>query len=458
MIKSVEKLLSSANCKLALCVLLVVLVLYILNRFTCSKENFMGLGNSLSSRSENAYRRVKLKYGRQKLKRMGLNPAKYSEDFIFALKITLDEVNVDIEAAAKLVDDDYDLSVSSDSGAAAGGATPTTQDHMVDLQITRNFEQLVAPTADNYSINMLGWNHRGDEGDAQSAPPTAASDDTGNLFLKTSTATISLHKLLILIKYKPRVGAGGGATANMTAFYDATILYRNKGTLLFICMWKKNNESSEFLHKSNFPLIHGFSADCQAKKKSTVPGMSVAELLESTGTTFTSSACISSGDEVPHPTDASPTGVWTNSNIATFMKTNSLSVDGQNDQVSYEGGRDYINIVKNVIFISSTHVSTPTNNISEVDDNLTDKVTNHADLLTTLGTNFTTAVIDASGGDTQVVTKNITNRIDQLNIITGVEETVGTVGYFLIDINIREMSNKFAVDNMDIVFELISTG
>jgi hypothetical protein len=67
MIKSVEKLLSSANCKLALCVLLVVLVLYILNRFTCSKENFMGLGNTLSSRSENEYRRVKLKYGRQKL-------------------------------------------------------------------------------------------------------------------------------------------------------------------------------------------------------------------------------------------------------------------------------------------------------------------------------------------------------------------------------------------------------
>lgn len=81
MIKSFDKLLSSTNCKLVLCVLLVVFILYILNRFTFCKENF------LSSRSDNEYRRVKLKYGRQKLKRMGLNPKKYSEDFIFAIKI-----------------------------------------------------------------------------------------------------------------------------------------------------------------------------------------------------------------------------------------------------------------------------------------------------------------------------------------------------------------------------------
>ena len=66
-----------------LCVLLVLLVLYILNRFTFCKEHF------LSSRSENKYKRVKLNKNE-------LNPSLYFEDFIYAARITNNVSNVDM--------------------------------------------------------------------------------------------------------------------------------------------------------------------------------------------------------------------------------------------------------------------------------------------------------------------------------------------------------------------------
>ena len=83
--KSVEKVLSSSYCKICCCVLLVGMFLFILNRFSTQRNKETFLGFNSSNRAENEYRRVKLKYGRQKLRKMGLDPNKYSEDFIFTL-------------------------------------------------------------------------------------------------------------------------------------------------------------------------------------------------------------------------------------------------------------------------------------------------------------------------------------------------------------------------------------
>jgi hypothetical protein len=69
-VKSVEKLMSGTNFKLCVCVLLVGMILFVLNRFkfTCSKEEFLNdfsayRQQGLSNRAYNEYRRVKMKYG-----------------------------------------------------------------------------------------------------------------------------------------------------------------------------------------------------------------------------------------------------------------------------------------------------------------------------------------------------------------------------------------------------------
>jgi len=270
----------------------------------------MGLGNTLSSRSENEYRRVKLKYGRQKLKRMGLNPAKYSEDFIFALKITLDEVNVDIQAAAKLVGDDYSLTVSD---------ADSSQLHMVDLQMKNNFDRLDA----NYA-----WANA--DGHDSSA---AESPTNGKLFMTTNTASLTLQKLLVFIRYTPLdidapiTTPTQETNKSITAFYEATTLYGSKDNLLFICMWGENNVADKFTKTSDFGLIHGFSNVCRSES-----GVNPGDAAAGHQAYYDASSCLSN--------DAETIAVlMKSSNNESSQATNAVKLTSG---AQYEGGRAYI--------------------------------------------------------------------------------------------------------------------
>ena len=439
MIKSLDKLLSSTNCKLALCVLLVVFVLYILNRFTCSKENFMGLGNTLSSRSENEYRRVKLKYGRQKLKRMGLDPGKYSEDFIFALKITLDEVNVDIQTAAKLVGDDYSLTVSDAN---------SNQLHMVDLQMKNNFDQLKTDAA---------WSN---ESGHDSSSNTVSK--TGKLFMTANTASLTLKKLLVFIRYKPlNIEAPIGPmtqdlTKSITAFYEATTLYGKKDNLLFICMWGENNVADKFTQTSDFGLIHGFSTVCRYQS-----GVEPDHAVAGHQAYYDDSNCLSDKAAA----------------IAEDMKSSNKDSSGQPlaSGFSYQGGRRYITNYAHIVKLptadkinfggkSIPEVITP--QLVALPNNFSNKGTFPAELLNT----------KTFQEDQATDAQRLSNRIIDLMNLTGANKWVKALspfsdiptmisnknqpylGCILALIDITNMAEKFTISNMDVVFELISTG
>ena len=476
MIKSLDKLLSSANCKLALCVLLVSLVLYILNRFTCSKENFMGLGNALSSRSENEYRRVKLKYGRQKLKRMGLDPGKYSEDFIFALKITLDEVKVDIRAAAKLVDTSYSPSIT---GAHTG-------DHMVDLQIKDNYRKIAGTQAGyNFVTNIPtpkvdpNWDIGGVD----------ASGQQGKLFIETTTAQLALHNLLVFIQYQPL----GNASYDKLSFYEATTLYSDPVNLLFICMWAPSQPEHTFLPIRQFPLIHGFAEKCQQKSGTSPPvGTSPSDQHQAT---HTNSTCL---DTV---------GVTTNQEIATRLRDNTSVVDPEViSGTNYEGGSAYITRYANIVKLHADDIPDLQNGSGDTSyserprgGNLVDEVIQFSGksipktAFVTTKTSVVATDFDSIGGRERVEggdgvgssTLNpfavssasaLETRINELMTITGMmtksgsEDTTGSwagvgnnidgkrLGCILAEIDIHSMSETFTNSNMDVVFELISKG
>jgi hypothetical protein len=436
-----------------------VLVLYILNRFTCSKENFMGLGNTLSSRSENEYRRVKLKYGRQKLKRMGLDPAKYSEDFIFALKITLEEVNVDIEATATLCNDNYKLSLS--------GSDTNNQHHMVDLQINRNYDLLKPTSTGNYNLSAYKMGE-----DAGFDTSDLTKEKKGSLFLDVKTASISLKKLLVLIRYKALADSSAAtdptqrATA-MKSFFDAAILYANKTKVLFICMWKPAATAQEVSGKlsevfssiSDFPLIHGFSSTCQAKKNPT------AGVVGEIPSKHTNSSCLDAGDAKTYQTIV-------DSLTATPPMDDAGSLENPSS-TKYMGGRKYIKKYQHIFktdYTVPSGVSTSSQGVSTSSQLVKGKIdptsfNRGGEYSATPPTTPTT-----DNPQPELTAENhLYNRINAMFKITNpIENPTAApttlaiqpeeVGYFLAEINIEAMSNLFAIYNTDVVFELISQG
>ena len=219
-VKSIEKMLSGTHCKLCLCVLLVGMILYILNRFTFrNAEGFLNplaANGGFSSRAENEYRRVKMKYGRKKLEKMGLDPSKYSEDFIFALKIILSDVSIDYKAHGSLLNAQYDK------------AGPNTG----------KMENIQSPL----------------------------SDAKGHLFTqagKFKTASIALHEFILCISYKPsgtKNAKTGWPINTLESFKEAKTLYENKVHCYFIIQYITNNTKTTFSQRSSFGQIHGFGA------------------------------------------------------------------------------------------------------------------------------------------------------------------------------------------------------
>ena len=424
----------------------------------------MGLGNTLSSRSENEYRRVKLKYGRQKLKRMGLNPAKYSEDFIFALKITLDEVNVDIKAAAKLVDTNYSPSITGVNSA----------DHMVDLQIKDNYRSIAGTSkktnSDGTTIQAAeapNWDIGGVD--------SRGGSDTGKLFIETTTAQLDLHKLLVFIRYQP-LDDGSDESEARLSFYEATTLYSDPVNLLFICMWRPSQPGQTFSPIGQFPLIHGFAEKCQQKSGSSPPaGTSPSDQHQATHATST---CLDQND------------VTTNQDIAIKLRNNTSTdpndYKGEIRGTDYEGGSPYITRYANIVKLitgdgGGSNFGVPT--LPTQADQFTfsgKSIPNKAYVTqknTLVATDFDNIGWAAASQGSQASTPNpfklltksaLETRINELMTITGIMTKTGLgnennitgkrLGCILAEIDIHSMSEVFTLSNMDVVFELISKG
>ena len=227
-LKSVEKVLSGTHCKLCLCVLLVGMILYILNRFTFGGRNegflnafSMDRQNGLSNRAENEYRRVKLKYGKKKLRKMGLDPEKYSEDFIFALKIKLGEVHAEVKAVGHLVTSQY---IDTYTGA------PTLKDLQGKL------------TKEDTPVDIT--------------------------LTPMVSASINVARIIVGVSFVP--SGSGDADQKAPGFKDALKLYGQPDTnLTFLCNWHPGVDKQTIightgtsdanqLIRTDFPQIHGF--------------------------------------------------------------------------------------------------------------------------------------------------------------------------------------------------------
>ena len=204
--KSLDKVLSGTHCKLCCCVLLVGLLLFILNRYVHRNEHFFGLGN-MASKADNEYRRVKLKYGRKKIMRMGLNPENYSEDFIFALQIKLTEVNVNFKTFFNLLDSDHA------AHAFGGNKATSVKDLQKDTSLTPN-------TPVNYTL------------------------------LKTTNLDITY--CLISIIYAP-------SNRNIDGYNDVEKLYGERENLLVVMEFVTEPPAPLQLHGKNFPNIRGMN-------------------------------------------------------------------------------------------------------------------------------------------------------------------------------------------------------
>jgi hypothetical protein len=186
------------------------MILYILNRFTF--RNAEGFTNpfstsragGLSNRAENEYRRVKLKYGRKKLEKMGLDPSKYSEDFIFALKISLKALDINTTTGAVVLNKQYSSSSSKH--------------------------------------NTIGSNLQSQMATLHGKSPSPKQ------FHEISEATLDLSWILMNVLHSPN------DTGGISAWGEFYTLYGNKSNLLVILDWKKN-ATSHFLEltASNFP-------------------------------------------------------------------------------------------------------------------------------------------------------------------------------------------------------------
>ena len=256
-LKSVEKVLSGTHCKLCLCVLLVGMILYILNRFTFGGRNegflnalSMDRQKGLSNRAENEYRRVKLKYGKKKLRKMGLDPGKYSEDFIFAIKITLGEVFATITAKANIYGEAY-----SQDNAFNVADSPVSS--LTDLQ--------GAIRGDNIPNNSIG---------------------------KVSSSSIDIHYLVIGVK----AAAASNNNTGMIGLGEAIWLYGNGASLTFRLGANKSTSPTAPIATGAHQYIHGFNSDCISPKK-TASGTETYDVAANT--------CTASNYDPIAPTDSS---------------------------------------------------------------------------------------------------------------------------------------------------------
>jgi len=231
------------------------MILYILNRFTFrNAEGFLNplaANGGFSSRAENEYRRVKMKYGRRKLEKMGLDPSKYSEDFIFALKITLTEVNAHISATALL----FDAGGKPVPGAKVG--EEETPMKWADLQKTKNYDKLAV----------------------KGAPTKMSTKGVSGIPLigKPSSSILTIQNLCILVNYSPVVPGPKTTSAEaQISFWEVWTLYHDKSNLLFVCQWNPALSNMKLFNPTQkFGAIHGFNSTCRKMANATAAHGSV---------------------------------------------------------------------------------------------------------------------------------------------------------------------------------------
>lgn len=318
-----------------------------------------------------------------------------------------------------------------------------------------NFDQL---RTDDAWVNKKGYDSSAAE----------RSKTGGKLFMTTNTASLTLQNLLVFIRYKPLDIDAAYQTGtqktnkSITAFYEATTLYGSKDNLLFICMWGENNVADNFTGTSNFGLIHGFSSKCR--------NQSGVEQGDASNTRhqayYDEPNCLSREAAA----------------IAVLMKS-SKKDSSQADAAqltsgfSYEGGMDYIKKYAHIVKLPSSSPSSfggksipnvITRNIEALPKNFSAKG----------NTPFPVGLENTETLNPSTDAQRLSNRIIDLMKLTNANTTTTTtdantstdlitmstddnqpyLGCILALIDISNMAEKFTISNMDVVFELISTG
>jgi hypothetical protein len=224
-----------------------------------------------------------MKYGRKKLEKMGLDPKNYTEDFIFALRIQLGEVDASLSVTAAPINATGNISL------ARTATSPLTDLQGVDQHVTGTL-------AGKYN--------------------------------DVTTASVDIDALLICVLFSVNTKGPGQPHTGYTGLRDAIRLYGSAtGTGLYFSIgFTVNTVASKLL--TTFSNIHGFHKNCMSSKKNTagVYGMKTDAACTS-GTLTLGAWKTGHAVEVAKDTKANKgTTVFSDRYIATYNKINKKGI------------------------------------------------------------------------------------------------------------------------------------